>query len=177
MAQTQDGGIESVAEDVQDVLDTGLTIGRETPQVCAPDHDRSCTEREGLGDVASAPDPSVQKHLDLIADHVDDGGQQPDRSGSRIEVVAAVVRHRQGVDAEVDGAARVIDATDALQHERAAPLIAKPGDVFPGRRWGLHPLVVGLEERRRLPAWGGVRFGAVRSGIRPVFAKLHSHCG
>ena len=79
--------IESIAEDVQDVLDAGLAIGGETPQVCAPDHDRSGSERERLGDVAAAPDPAVEKHLDLVADHVDDRGQQPDGSGSRIEVV------------------------------------------------------------------------------------------
>ncbi len=50
--------------------------------------------------------------------------------------------------ARVDRAPGVVDADDALEHERPVPLLAQPGDVVPGGRRGLHPLAVGAEERR-----------------------------
>ena len=78
-------------------------------------------------------------------------GQHPDRRRGAVEVVAAVVRHRDRGDAGVDGALGVVDPHDALEHERPAPLLTQPRDVVPRRQRRLHPLAVRAEERRAVP--------------------------
>ena len=55
---------------------------------------------------------------------------------------------------DVDGPPRVVRPGDALDHERAAPLLAQPGQVLPGRRGRPHPLAVGAEEGRDLRVAG-----------------------
>ena len=90
-------------------------------------------------------------------------GEHTDRGWGAIEVVAAVVGHRDGGDAGVDGASGVVDAAYALEQERAVPLVAEPCDVLPGGRWALHPLAVGAEEGGGLAVGGGqVGGGQVR---------------
>ena len=149
----------------------GLAVGGEAPEVGAADHHGPGAERERLDDVAAAPDAAVEQDLDLVADRVGDRRQRADRRRRAVEVVAAVVGHRDRGDAGVDGAAGVVDAHDALEHERAVPLLAQPGDVVPGRRRRLHPLAVGAEERRRRLAGPAAMFGTVRSGSCPVAAR------
>ena len=129
------------------------------------------TEREGLDDVAAAADAAVQQDLDLVPDGLGDRGQGADRGGGAVEVVAAVVGHRDRGDACVDGPPGVVRVHDPLHHEGAVPLLAKPGHVRPGRQRGAHPLAVGAEERRGLLTGGGeVRRGEVgeAAAARPL---------
>ena len=69
-------------------------------------------------------------------------------AGRPVQVVAAVIGHRNCRNTGVHSAFRVVDPHHALEHERSAPQLAQPGDVLPGRRRGAHPLAVGREERR-----------------------------
>src|ERR1035437_2417702 len=117
------------------------------------------------------PDPAVEQDLDLAAHGVADRGQRPDRGRRAVQVVAAVVGHRDGSGADVDSAAGVVGTHDALDHERAAPLLAQPGQVVPGGRGSLHPLAVDAEEGRgRLAGAGHVGPGA--SGKAAVLEPL-----
>ena len=87
-----------------------------------------------------------------------------------------MVGHRDRAHAGVDGSLRVVDPGHALEHERAAPLLAQPGDVVPGRRRRLHPLAVGAEEGRPgSPA--AARLGTVRSGMRRAWRTASSQRG
>ncbi len=70
MAESEDGGVDAAAQDVEDVLDPSLAIGGETPEVGAADHDGAGAERERLGDIAAAPDSAVEEHFDLSTDRV-----------------------------------------------------------------------------------------------------------
>tara|TARA_Y100001947_G_C10170251_1_gene232053 strand:+ start:410 stop:607 length:198 start_codon:yes stop_codon:yes gene_type:complete len=63
--EPEDGGIQTHPEQVQNILDTGLSVGGEPPQVCATDHHGTSTERERLGDVPTATDATVQEYLKL----------------------------------------------------------------------------------------------------------------
>ncbi len=168
MPEPEHCGIESAAEDVEHVLDPGLPVRGQPPQVGAADHHRARTERESLGDIAAAPDPAVEEHLDLIAHRRRDGREHANRTGRPVEVVSAVIGHRDRRDPRIDRPFRVIDPCHALQHERATPLFAKPRDILPGGRRRLHPLVIRAEEGGRgLPRRGQVRGGQVGDVPRP----------
>src|SRR5690606_26992260 len=86
--QPEDGRVEAAAENVQHVLHPGLAVRRQAPEVSAADQDGAGPQREGLGDVTAAPDPAVEEDLDLVTDGLGDAGQNPDRRGRRVEVVA-----------------------------------------------------------------------------------------
>ena len=76
-------------------------------------------------------------------------GQRADRGRRAVEVVAAVVRDRDRVGADVDRAPGVVGVHDALDHERAAPRLAQPRDVRP-RSAAACPST--RRRRRRTPA-------------------------
>src|SRR5439155_7879 len=84
--------VDAGAQDVEDVLDAGFSVGGEPPEVRPSDHDGPRAQRERLDDVTAAPDAAVEKHLDPVADGVGDRRQQPDRCRGAVEVHAAVVR-------------------------------------------------------------------------------------
>ena len=89
-----------------------------------------------------------------------------------------MVGHRDGGHPGIHGALGVIDAHHALEHERPAPVLAQPGDVLPGRRWGAHPLPVGGEEGRPgLTAATLVRGGQRRraKSLGPVQEPRRAH--
>jgi hypothetical protein len=69
----------------------------------------------------AAADPAVQQHLYLSADGCGDGGQRTDGGRSTVQVVAAVVGHRDRRGSGVNGPFGVVDAGDALDQERPAP--------------------------------------------------------
>ena len=67
------------AQDVQDVLDTGLAIGREAPKIRPADHHGFGAEGQCLNDIGSATDTAIHDHLHIIAHGVDDLGKHPNR--------------------------------------------------------------------------------------------------
>ena len=159
-AEAEQRLVDAGAEDLEHVGDAGLAVGRQPPEVGAADHHRAGPERQRLDDVAAAADAAVEQHLDLVADRVDDRRQRADRRRRAVEVVAAVVGDRDRVGADLDRAAGVVGVHHALDQKRAAPLLAQPGEVLPGRLRGHHPLAVGAEEgRRRLAPAAEVRGG------------------
>ena len=100
-AEREQRGVDAAAQDVEDVPHAGRAVGRQPPQVGAADHDRPRAERQRLDHVAAAPDPAVQQDLDLGADRVGHRGQRPDGGGGTVQVVAAVIGHRDGGGADV----------------------------------------------------------------------------
>jgi len=130
------------------VLDAGLTIDREGPEVGATDDDGARAEGQRLDDIAAASDAAVEQDLDVAADCIDNRAEGPDRRRGAVEIVAAVVGHGDGRHACVHCPSGVVDAHHALAQERAVPLSPQPGDVVPGPWRRLHPFAVGPEERR-----------------------------
>ena len=55
-------------QDVENVFDTSLTIGSETPQVRTTDHHRLCAHRNGLHDIATATNTTVEHNIDVVTD-------------------------------------------------------------------------------------------------------------
>src|SRR3546814_1148849 len=140
-----------------------LAAHGEGPQRGAADHDRLGAEGDGLHDVAAAADAAVHDDLDPVADRVGDEREGPDGGRGGVEVVATVVRDADGAVAGVDRAPRVVDAHDALEHERTVPLLAQPAQVVPARRGRAHPLAAGLEEAGGASP-SGTMLGTWRSG-------------
>ena len=75
-----------------------------------------------------------------------DRRDEVDRRRRRVELAAAVVRQRDGVDAVVGGEDGIGDALDALDHDRARPHRAQPLDVGP-RQVGIE-LAVDVRRQR-----------------------------
>src|SRR5829696_85591 len=111
-------GVETAAHDVQHVLDTRLTVGRETPEVRAADHDRPGAEGDRLQHVRAATYAAVHHHVDLAADTVGYRLDHADGGRGAVEVVAAVVGDRDARDPRIDRPQRVVHAADPLEHER-----------------------------------------------------------
>ena len=59
--QPEQRRVDAAAQDVEDVLDPGLAVGGQAPQVGAPDQHRPGAERERLDDVGAAPDAAVEE--------------------------------------------------------------------------------------------------------------------
>ena len=98
----------------------------------------------------AAPDAAVEQDLDLVADRGDDVGQSADRRHAAVEVVAAVVRDDDRVDALGHGAACVVGAKDPLHDQRPLPELPQPRDVLPPRRLLVHRLDAAVEAVHRL---------------------------
>ena len=62
--ETEQRGVDPAAEDVEHVLHAGLSVGREPPQVGAPDHHGARAEGDRFDDVAAPPDAAVEHDLD-----------------------------------------------------------------------------------------------------------------
>ena len=105
----------------QDVLDAGLAVGGQAPQVRAPDHHRAGAERERLDDVAAAPDAAVEQDLDLSPTASTIAGSARIDGRRAVEVVAAVVGDRDRVGADLDRAPGVVGVHHALDAGTGPP--------------------------------------------------------
>ena len=101
-AQLAQGIAQLLAEQGHHVDHTRLAPEGETPQVGPGDAHGPGAERERLDDIAARADAPVDEHDTVVAHGLDDGGERPDGGYDRIELAAAVVRHDDAVDSEVD---------------------------------------------------------------------------
>ena len=167
-AEAEQRRVDPGAEDLQHVRDAGLAVRGQAPEVGAADHHRAGAERERLDHVAAAAHAAVEHHLDLVADRL---GDRPAASrivaGRAVEVVAAVVGDRDRGDAGVDRAARVVDAGDALEHERPAPRARAARRGPPRSAAGSSSTRRRRRRRSALGARAPAMFGVVRSGRMP----------
>src|SRR6185437_5103535 len=125
-AEPEQCRVDAAAQDVKHILYAGLPVGRQAPQVGAADHHRPGPQRDRLDDVTAAADTPVEHDLDLVAYRRDDARQHADRGWGAVQVVAAVVGHR---DRRYPGVSRpfgVVDPGNSLDHERPAPLFTEP---------------------------------------------------
>jgi hypothetical protein len=74
--------------------------------------------------MTASPDASVEEDIDLIAHRAGDSREGADGGRGAVEVVAAVVRDRNGADTGVHRSLGVVDPAHALQHEGTSPLLA-----------------------------------------------------
>ncbi len=82
-------------------------------------------------------------------DGVGYGGQRVERADGAVDLPAAVVGHDDAVHAGVGGAPRVRSRQDALDDDRAVPVLLQERQVVPGQR--------GVAEDLRVPQDGGLR--------------------
>ena len=113
--EAEEGRLDAAAQEVEHVLDSGLPVGGQAPQVGPPDHHRLRPQGERLDHVAAPPDPPVEEHLDLIAHGLGDRLEGPDGGRRAVEVVAPVVRDR-------DGASRPASTARLASSIRVTPL-------------------------------------------------------
>ena len=67
MTHAEDGGVEPRPQEVEHVLHAGLPVGRQAPQVGAPDHDGAGAKGHRFDGVAASTHAAVEQHLDLVA--------------------------------------------------------------------------------------------------------------
>ena len=102
---------------------TPVSVRVQPPQVGAADHDGSRAQRERLDHVAAAPDPAVEQHL------ICPPTASATPGSARIEAGVPSRSTPPWFDTEIAAApmstaARVVGSDDALDHERAARLLA-----------------------------------------------------
>ena len=78
-------------QDVENVFDTSLTIGSETPQVRTTDHHRLCAHRNGLHNIATATNTTVEHNIDVVTDCSNNCREHTNWRWCSVEVVAAMV--------------------------------------------------------------------------------------
>src|SRR3569833_1002573 len=134
LAHQRHGGVGLLADDFEGTNDTDITAGTEAEGHDAPDEGALGAEREGLEQILAGADAAIHQHFGLVADGIDDLGQDANGGGRAIELAAAVVGHDNGIGAVVDGELGVILVEDALDDHRAAEALLDPGDVLPVER-------------------------------------------
>src|SRR3569833_2831034 len=134
LAHQRHRGVGLLADDFEGAGDTGFTAGTEAEGHDAADEGALGAEREGLEQILAGADAAIHQHLGLVADGVDDLGQDADRGGGTVELTAAVVGDHDGVGAVVDRELRIVLVEDALYDHRAAEALLDPGDILPVER-------------------------------------------
>jgi hypothetical protein len=71
MTQCQEGRVDSVPDDVEHILDAGLTVGSQAPERSAADHDGASAESECLDYVVAATDSAVEHDFDMVTNGLD----------------------------------------------------------------------------------------------------------
>jgi len=84
-------------------LNPGLAGRGQTPQVGAPDQHRTRAQRQRLTTSLAAPDAAVQHYLDLVADRRGNCGQGANPMWGAVQVVAAMIRHRDRRNPAIHG--------------------------------------------------------------------------
>ena len=97
-----------------------------------PGQHRVRTQRQGLDDIAAAPDAAIEDHRGAVAHGGDHLGQDVHGWRGRIQRPPAVIGHHHGVGAVLDGEHRVFLTQDALDDQLAGPEIAHAVDILPG---------------------------------------------
>ena len=95
--ETSQPGVDTAAEDIEDVLHACLAVGGQAPQIRPSDKYGAGAESERLDDVGAAADAAVQDDLYVVADSLAIGAACGSQPGCAVEVVATMVGHRQRV--------------------------------------------------------------------------------
>ncbi|MNF84313.1 hypothetical protein D3C84_666670 [compost metagenome] len=82
--------------------------------------------------MAAAAYPAVEDHFELIADRIDDVGDQLDGGGAAVELATAMVGNNQPGNPGRGGIAGIADRLQSLDHKRLAPVLLQAFNSFPG---------------------------------------------
>lgn len=127
------------------------------------DQDGVGSEGQGLQHVGACAHTRVEQDRRPVADGLGDRPQRVEGSHRTVDLPAPVVRDDDAVDAVVEGEPGVVDGHDALQDDRAAPVVAQEREVRPAQS--------GVGEHLEVPKFGIGRNltggGPTRTGTQP----------
>src|SRR4051794_21883110 len=170
------------AEDVDDALDTGLSVSGEAPDVRAANADRPGAEGQRLEDLGAAAEASVDQDGEVAADGVDHFGEDVDGAATGLGGASAVVRDDHAVGAVLAGEDGVLRGVDAFEEELHLRQLLEATDVGPvGERWIHVPGEAGEHGFRAIAGGALIRVGAggvaVRADARIGAAEAHGGFG
>ena len=111
-----------------------LAHGAEPVDIGAADPAALRAHGNGLQHVLARAHAAVEMDLDLVTHRVHDRRQRADRAQRAVELPPAVVRHHDGIGADVAGLQSVARVDDALDDQRAVPHLAELADAVPVER-------------------------------------------
>ena len=128
-----------VLEQLHGAIDARQAVGAHGVEERSADADALGAQTERLDDIGRAANATVDKDLDAVlplalAQHGHHLGEDLDAGAGKVELAAAVVGEHDAVHPDLDGADDVLDALDALEHDRHLGDAQEPGDVAPAER-------------------------------------------
>mmetsp|Transcript_9039 Transcript_9039/g.24344 ORF Transcript_9039/g.24344 Transcript_9039/m.24344 type:complete len:505 (-) Transcript_9039:148-1662(-) len=125
------GALELVLENVDRLLDPRLSSSSQAVEVSLTAAHGISTERDGLGDIRSSHDTSVENDLDVWADGSADSWQGIDRWDRGLKLPSTVIGDPQGCETVVQRLDGLVLPDHALQGELSTPLLGEPLRVLP----------------------------------------------
>src|SRR6516225_8866714 len=155
-----------VLEDFEQAHNAGAAGRGEAINIEPADRNRVGPQYHRLDDIGAAADPAVDDDSRAIADRLDDLRQDIERAENVIELAAAMVRHIDAVDAELDRAPRILGRGDALQDQRDVEFRLVALDIAPAVLRLKDPGVIAHDNTAALVALGDVTLApAVAVGV------------
>src|SRR6516162_2108650 len=130
-AEESEADRDLVLEDLEQAHDAGTAGRREAIDIEPADRDCIGTQDHRLDNIGAAADAAVDDDARLPADRLNDLRQDIDRPQPVIELAAAMVRHIDAIDPELDGAHGVLDGGDAPQDQRNGEFRLNALDIAP----------------------------------------------
>ena len=149
--EVREAVVDLLTEELEHVAHARLARSEVGPHVRAAEHHGPRPERKGADHVDATAHAAVEEDLDLVTHGGDDLRERAEGRHAAVEVVAAVVRDDDRVDALGHCSARIIGAEDPLHDQRPLPELPQPRNVLPPRRLLVHRLDATVEAVHRLP--------------------------
>src|SRR5579863_9030883 len=122
------------AQNLDGAVDSGFARSGQTVGIGATAQHGASTEADGLNDVGAATNAAVHPDFNLAVDRLDHFRQRAQRSRKRIQLPAAMIRHRNCNGAFVNRTTRIFTGQNAFHYNRTFPGFADPAQVGPSDR-------------------------------------------
>ena len=114
-AQLAEGTINLVREDLKGMTDSGFATGSQSIQGSASEHDRMCTEGDGLHHIAATTKAAVDDEAQAMPHRLHHRRQHFDRRDADIELATTVVTEDDTVATGIGGMEGIVDVQHTLE--------------------------------------------------------------
>jgi len=130
-AEKREANRDLVFENLEEPYDPRSSGRGEAVDIETADRDRIGAQDHRLDDIGAAADPAIDDDAGAAADRGDDFRQHIDRAEPVIELAPAMVRHINAINAELDGALRILGRGDAFEDQRDVEFRLVAHDIAP----------------------------------------------
>src|SRR5688572_3776743 len=124
--------LQLTANDVEHCGHAVLPSRSERIQERLADQAGACAEREGLEDILTRLDATIEQHFTTTTHGIDDFRENRDGRRSAIQLSPTMIGNDQRIDTEGTGRSSILSVQNAFDDELARPGAANPIEVLPG---------------------------------------------